>query len=250
MAVAAKIYFHGMPGSADELAFLDAGACADIWAPDRVRDAPQLQFQEYLTHLELGIRHRFPAGPLHLIGFSLGARMALEMAARLGERVEKIDLVSAAAPLECGVDLNAMAGGRVFRLARDAPRRFALLTTAQHFLSSLSSALTFRLIFSSVKGGDIALAKDPDFRQILERALRTSFSSSRNGYLREMIAYVAPWTEILARVKAPVTLWHGSDDNWSPPQMSDWLASKLQCVAAHHILDGQSHYSTLKRAEL
>jgi pimeloyl-ACP methyl ester carboxylesterase len=242
------VYLHGIPGSGAELQLPPGLSLESVWTPDRIVDAPALPFSAYLDHLENSVRNHIVDGPIHLIGFSLGARMAIEMGVRLGERVSTIDLVSPAAPLECGVDLGKMAGGTVFGIARKAPLCFAHLTQFQSVIARRLPSLLYRMIFASAQGKDLDLASEQQFQQILLSILRSSFSGHTNGYAREILAYVMPWADRVALVKSPVTLWHGSADNWSPPMMSDWLAKTLPNVAAHNRMNGQSHYSTLKTA--
>lgn len=242
------IYLHGLPGGPDELALFGdtASASPRILAPDRGRIAGSLD--SMLASLVDEIDRRNPDAPLRIVGFSLGARVALELAARLGARVGELHLVSAAAPLACGVDLADMAGGPLFRLARDAPRRFAAVTAAQGLAARIAPGLMARAIFASAAGEDRALRDDPHFAAIIRRILRTSLVEGAASYRRELSTYVLPWESLVAQVRAPATLWHGTEDNWSPPIMAHWLAETLPNVAAVNMLPGKSHYSTLAHA--
>ena len=44
----------------------------------------------------------------------------------------------------------------------------------------------------------------------------------------------------------PVTIWQGSEDDWTPPAMAEALAALLPTTPAVHILPGCSHFSTLR----
>ena len=127
------VYFHGIPGSALELSLVADFQPPDtqVFAPDRCADSPDLDFQAYCDVLAARIIWMFPSDPIDLVGFSLGARLAIELGIRLGDRIGAVDLIAPAAPPECGVALADMAGGAVFRLARDAPRRFASVSDAR-----------------------------------------------------------------------------------------------------------------------
>ena len=172
--------------------------------------------------------------------------MALEMAARFGSRVGRIDLISAAAPLACGVDLAELAGGTLFALARDAPARFGAATAIQRLVSRAAPALLTRMVFAKAAGMDRSLIRSPLFRARIAEIIRNSLLGGTQGYRRELLAYVQPWEQILSHVAAPVTLWHGDQDNWAPPMMAQWLANALPNVAMLHTLPGLSHYSTLR----
>ena len=66
------------------------------------------------------------------------------------------------------------------------------------------------------------------------------------SYVREIAAYVRDWSAILPAIRHPVTLWHGAEDNWSPPDMAEAFAERLPNVAALCRLPALSHYSTLR----
>jgi pimeloyl-ACP methyl ester carboxylesterase len=185
---------------------------------------------------------------LTLIGFSLGARIALEIAVRLPGQVREVVLISAAGPLECGDFLPHMAGRAVFRTAQRSPRLFQSLTATQSILSRSAPNLLFKALFANAQGADRMLASDAHFRRTVQTMIAASLQSGATGYRREVLAYVAPWADLLPRVRAPVTIWHGTADNWSPPAMADALAARLPHVAAVHKLPGLSHYSTLAAA--
>jgi pimeloyl-ACP methyl ester carboxylesterase len=73
-------------------------------------------------------------------------------------------------------------------------------------------------------------------------------SGGAAAYRAEITAYVTPWSDVLARVSVPTTIWYGTADNWVPPAMAEALAQALPNVACvRQIMDG-SHYSTLAAA--
>lgn len=241
------VYFHGIPGSALELSLVADFQPPDtqVFAPDRCADSPDLDFQAYCDVLAARIIWMFPSDPIDLVGFSLGARLAIELGIRLGDRIGAVDLIAPAAPPECGVALADMAGGAVFRLARDAPRRFGVLAFAQGWLAKLAPALLARMLLATARGEDRALARDADFLHGMAANLRSGCAGHAIGYAREVRAHVVPWGARIAQLTAPVTLWHGDADNWAPIAMSAWLAGKLPNVRVFHRLTGKSHYSAL-----
>ena len=127
MAADQIVYFHGQPGSPDELTLVSAvGLPPGLFAPDRAVDRPDLPLGPWLDHLTATVLARYPAGPIRLVGFSLGAFMAIEVALRIADREVRLDLVSPAAPLGLGDFLPDMAGGPVFGLAARNPGLFGL----------------------------------------------------------------------------------------------------------------------------
>ncbi len=250
---ARTIYFHGMPGGPGELAMFGpdcADACAGFHVPDRRTGAPAGDPSAYFSALADDLRARFAGQRLHLIGFSIGAATALRVAARLGSQVERIDLVSAAAPLGAGALPEEMAGAPVFRIARARPWLFGLMARAQALAASVAPGTLYNALFASARGGDIGLRADAVFRAGMLRVLRQCLGKGLAGYRTEVLAYVGDWEANLAAVRQPVRIWHGTQDNWSPPAMADALARALAGAEAPRYLDGLSHYSALRHVLL
>lgn len=242
------IYLHGAPGGPLELQLFgdpagDGGA--RFHAPDRSTFAPDLAFGAYIDRLAEDIAARFD-GSLRLVGFSMGTFIALNLAQRLGDRISRIDLVSSAAPLSTGDYLPAMAGAAVFRMARTQQKLFSAVSRAQFLAARHAPGLLHHALFSTARGEDAALVRDPRFKAMLRRMLLGALAGGAVNFRREITAYVADWSSLLATIRQPVTLWHGQDDNWSPPAMADYLSHTLPNVAAFERLEGLSHYSTLR----
>lgn len=238
------VYLHGFPGGPEEWAMFGSPPTG-VMAPDRRTDAPHRGFEYYCDHLARRIDANAGGASMGLIGFSLGAHMALELAERLGPRVARIVLVSAAAPLELGDFLPEMAGRPVFRTAQASGLLLRWLCAGQAVLTRLVPDRLIDTLFASARGGDVGLAQDAAFRRTLQAMLARSLCDGATGYRREVRAFVAPWGALLSRIAAPVTIWHGLDDSWAPPGMARALADALPQVEAVHLLPGQSHYSTL-----
>lgn len=218
------LYLHGLPGSAAELAL---GGC-DWSVLDR--SAPSF------AQMALGL----PSGPLHLIGFSLGAACALRLAALSPDKVAKLTLISAAAPLELGDFLPDMAGASVFRAAR-SHGQLSALTSVQSTLSRLSCGLMARMLAHGCSPREAALITSAP----VCRAMHEGLTKHKGTYLRELPAYVRPWANHLPYVQCPVHLIHGQQDTWAPLAMAHALKSALP-DAELEVLDTAGHFGTLR----
>lgn len=238
------VYFHGQPGAPAECP-------GDAFAIDRADWCPGQDHPPAIDALARAILARFPEGELALVGFSLGAFIAIEVAARIAQlapdRALSLDLVSAAAPLDSGDYLSDMAGGALFRMARDAPRRFAALVLAQRIAVRLAPDRVIGMLFANSQGEDVRLAADPGFRATLRQILRATFGHGSAGYRRDILAYVGWSAADIARLHGPVRLWHGRCDTWTPPAMAEALLRRFP-DANLTWFDGLSHYSTLHAA--
>lgn len=236
------VYLHGMPGGPGELDLVGCEATR-ICAPDRA--AGQLASPEGLAQ---DLAERFGDRKITLAGFSLGAFAALRLAAHAPERVAHLHLIAPAGPLESGDYLAYMAGGPIFRMARDRPALLGPVTRVQALLARWAPDLLARQVFATAQGEDSALAASPGFRKRWSALAQACLAHGAPGYCQEVRAYVQPWSALLSRIEAPVTIWSGSADNWAPPAMADVLARRLPNVITHHRLGGLSHYSTLAAA--
>ncbi len=245
---ALPLYFHGLPGSASELILFgreatDRASCFAI-APRNFATKPA--GADRFAMMADAIRREHGDQPLRLIGFSLGAAAALRVAPLLGPQVERIDLISAAAPLDLGSYLDGMAGAPVFRLARDHPTAFHWLSKSQALLARAFPAMLYSALFRTAQGDDQALRQAPDFRAGIVRILKECLVDNLASYQSEVQLYVRDWSQSLGQVEQPVHLFHGRSDNWSPVAMATDLADRLKNCAALTIVDDGSHYSTLK----
>ena len=241
----APYYFcHGIPGSP-----MDAKA---LWpGPERIQtpnflDAGEIagpeawiaQFDRFVT----------ADAPVHLIGFSIGAMMALHIAAARPEKVGQITLISAAAPLQLGDFLRHMAGAPVFKLAQKQGPGLGLLTKAQGSMLRYTPEFLLRQLFAKSGVAEKDWTAQPDARRLLLAALRAAYHDHPNAYKALLRHYVSDWTGVLEEVKAPVTLWHGDRDTWAPIAMAEALRSALPHEAEIQRVHGGGHYSTLQTA--
>ncbi len=241
----AFLYCHGIPGSAAELNLFDCRT-DDVHSLDRI--AAATAGPRWIHHLADQAIAIAGDRPIRLIGFSLGGHAALRMATILGPSLASIDLIAPAAPLETGDYLEQMAGGAIFRIARDRPSLFSAVVAAQAAAAWIAPGPLIRQLLSSAAAADRALAEDPVFRRRLGACVRQSLGVGRQSYRQEILTYVQPWADVLPSVQTPVTLWHGQSDNWSPPTMTEALAERLPRLGEVHRLAGMSHYSTLHAA--
>lgn len=241
------VYFHGVPGGRLEAArFADAAARAGVRLVCVARDevAPGLTGAAYHQALAAAVAQEVSGAAYSLVGFSIGASVALRTLPYLATPPSQIHLISAAAPLTPDL-LAGMAGKAVFQAAMRSDRALAQITAIQGMVARVAPGLLAGAIFATAAGGDRALAADRGFRAWIGSILAASLGVGAKGYVRDIAAYVETWTPELGARAESVRLWHGTQDNWSPPAMADALQTACGGRARLTWLDGQSHYSTL-----
>jgi pimeloyl-ACP methyl ester carboxylesterase len=247
------VYFHGQPGSPVELALVGAAgltARAGVQAVDRASQNPTPGFHGRIAAETAALAAR--STPVHLIGFSLGAFVAMELAICLAEAAPalpvRLDLVSPAGPLPLGDFLPRMSGGPVFRLARDAPAGFAAVTRLQGTVAALASGWLVGQLFAGATGAEAMLTSTPAFRRGAGQMVRGALARGAMIYRQDVLAFVGQDATRLSQLQRPVRIWQGREDTWTPPAMADALARALPDVRNLTYLDGLSHYSTLQQA--
>ncbi len=245
------IYFHGAPGAPSELAVFDAPAracgltllCFDRFALDAALTGPA-----YFAALAAAVRAVAGERQVNLIGFSIGACVALHVGRLLGPQVKQLHLVSAAAPLQAGHFLPGMAGRAVFQTAMASPTLFKAMTLGQAALARWAPGVLRSVLFRGAAGADRVLASDPTFRSFMSELLFSGLRKGRAGYVRDILAYVQDWSTMPAQVRADTFLWHGRLDNWSPCEMATRLQGDIPNCRRLTVMQDLSHYSCLYRA--
>lgn len=241
-------YFHGVPGAPIEAQMLHQAALEHgIKLQVVERNLPgELSSEAYLNELAQQISDSAAGQPIRLIGFSIGACLALRVAARLGDRVTAVYLLSAAAPLEIPSNSVGMGAGRyTFLWAQRYPRMFLAFAWYQALLAKISPRLLLNLLFASAGGKDPELLRQADTQAWLADIQRACFKRGISSYARDVKLYVEPWATELENVTAAVSLWHGEADNWAPISMSVYLQAHLRTASAVTRCAEQAHYSCL-----
>ncbi|MDV3504658.1 alpha/beta hydrolase [Marinobacter sp. M-5] len=170
-------------------------ALEDRTTDDLARDVAALA-----DHLELD---RFL-----LLGYSLGGFLALHCAAHLGERVERLGLVSALAPPQTDPGGRPLKG--LFRLAVTLADKAPSL--AERILNQMARSILRNPAKHLGSDADRQLLANPQTRHQYARAMAESCSRGSGGFVEDLKA-VARTPELSPdQLALPVYLWHGQLD--------------------------------------
>jgi pimeloyl-ACP methyl ester carboxylesterase len=244
------VYFHGAPGGVEECSIFDSDAKThnlNVICFDRFAIDSSLDRKSYYQDLANQICIKACGKPIDLVGFSVGAHVALEVSAILNDQVRQTHLIAAAAPLNAGDFIEKMAGGLVFEWAKKRPFIFLLLTQYQRILALLAPKILFNILFASAIGKDKVLSKQKNFRRYITPVLQHCFKSRTSGYMRDINYYVT-WQGDLDSITSSVYIWHGTEDNWAPYSMALYLFNAIPGALQVESMEGLSHYSCLHEA--
>ncbi|MCT4608526.1 MAG: alpha/beta hydrolase [Pelagimonas sp.] len=234
------LFCHGVPGSVLDAQLIPRSDHLMLQSDNLLKIRP-----DYVPQVL-----RDAQAPMPVVGFSIGVMVALKLAALYPEQVEKLVLISPAAPLSLGAFLPHMAGAPVFRLAQNAPWALRALTWAQAQMVRIAPNAIVRQLFAKCGPRERALLETPAMQDAVLQALRNSYLENRAGYFSLLQDYVSDWAPVLDQVTCPVEIWHGAKDSWAPLSMSEALKTRLPGKVTLNVVEGGEHYSTLTHVRL
>ena len=184
-----------------------------------------------------------------VVGRSGGGPHALACAAVLPDRVDRAAALVSLAPSTAG-DLDwyqGMARSNVrsyrkldldpaavvedicqrARQIRDNPRRM---------LSEL---------WPELDSADKKVVSDVAIRRILTDTYAAALGGTADGWVDDVLALRQPWGFEPSAIKAPVMLWHGGADKFSPPSHTRWLAGWIPDARVEGHLDA-AHFGAVQ----
>ncbi|UUN31038.1 alpha/beta hydrolase [Streptomyces sp. FIT100] len=171
-----------------------------------------------------------------VVGRSGGAPHALACAALLPDRVTRAAALVTLAPRDAdGLDwFEGMAASNVLEYtratadpdgltARFISRSDEIRRDPVRLLDDLRRELT---------DSDRMVVSDAGVRAMLLRNYQEALRTSAYGWIDDALAFCSPWGFDPAGIKAPVLLWHGEKDVFSPVGHSRWLAERIPGATA------------------
>jgi pimeloyl-ACP methyl ester carboxylesterase len=164
-------------------------------------------------------------------GRSGGGPHALACAALLPERVSRAAVLVSLAPREAdGLDwFGGMADSNVDAYAGPEGRLdrvIARLTETADIVRDDPASLIAKLQ-EEMTDDDRRVVADAGIRLGLMRAYAEALRQSAYGWIDDVRAFRTEWGFDPATVSAPVLLWHGERDMFSPVSHSRWLGSRI-----------------------
>ncbi|MFD3944104.1 alpha/beta fold hydrolase [Streptomyces sp. NPDC058579] len=166
-----------------------------------------------------------------VVGRSGGAPHALACAALLPERVRAAAALVSIAPRDAA-GLDWFAGMtpfnvREFGLAAEAPELLDADLAARAAAIRQDPERLVEDLRAELSDHDLPVVSDPAVRATLLRSYREALGTTHHGWTDDCLAFTRPWGFDVSAVTAPVLLWHGLDDAFSPPAHTRWLADRI-----------------------
>lgn len=177
-----------------------------------------------------------------LIGYSVGGCFALACAHQLKERISHLTLLSSMGPFKTISDLDGMLP--MFRmmlgLGRFTPSiamsfmRLAVKGMRKH------PELYYKHVIDNVPEVDKDLFRDAELKHNYISSTYESVRQGERDMMLEQLLIARDWGFELNDIKVPVSMWHGTLDNFVPQQMARDLAARLP-DADINLIPGAGH---------
>jgi pimeloyl-ACP methyl ester carboxylesterase len=92
---------------------------------------------------------------------------------------------------------------------------------------------------------DRLVVADAGIRAMLAQNFAEALRTSADGWIDDVLAFSSPWGFDVSAIDAPVVLWHGEDDVFSPVAHTQWLARRIP-TAHMEIRPGSAHFGALE----
>jgi pimeloyl-ACP methyl ester carboxylesterase len=184
-----------------------------------------------------------------VVGRSGGGPHALACAALLKDQVICAAALGSLAPYDAeGLNWSlgmADSNVRAYRHAEaDLGALIALLNEQAGQVRGNSEGL-LKLLWPELVGHDKKVIGDIALRRIIAQIHADALCKSADGWIDDVIALSRPWDFKLSEITAPVKLWSGSNDVFSPTSHTYWLAKRIH-NAELEIADGAAHFGAVE----
>lgn len=167
-----------------------------------------------------------------VVGRSGGGPHALACAALLPDRVARTAVLVGLAPLDArGLDwFSGMTGGNVndytAASADSALLSDQLRLRAERVADDPETLID--LLEEQMTPADKRVVNQIGFRRLLTEAYFEALKGGPYGWIDDVVALRTPWGFGFDTIDSQVRLWHGADDNFSPPSHTRWLARQIR----------------------
>ena len=184
---------------------------------------------------------------IRIVGVSGGGPYALACAAALGGSVERVAVVSGVGPPEAMRSGGYSAFVRLgFTLAPHGAWTMRPFAAAAGALATRMPERYFELLGAGLNASDRRLFARPEIRAMFAEDMIEAFAQSGAAMAEELALVASPWDFDLAAIRAPLCLWHGTEDRIVPARAAQLVAARVAGAEAR-IVPGEGHFLVFER---
>jgi pimeloyl-ACP methyl ester carboxylesterase len=186
-----------------------------------------------------------------VVGRSGGGPHALACSALLEGRVKSAAVLVGLAPSNAA-DLDwygGMTGSNVeeYGDADADPAAVTARLTKRAAQIRVDPESMLHFLLPELTGPDRRIVADVAIRRQLTDTYAEAFRDGAHGWIDDVIALRQPWGFDLSGIKAPVLLWHGAEDVFSPVAHTRWLAQQISNADVDlRVQPGAAHFNAVE----
>jgi pimeloyl-ACP methyl ester carboxylesterase len=184
---------------------------------------------------------------IRIVGVSGGGPYALACAAVLAGRVERVAVVSGVGPPEAmrrgGHSLFVRLG---FALAPRGAWTMRPFAAAAGAIARRLPERYFELLGAGLNETDRRVFARPEMRAMFTEDMQEAFAQSGSAMAQELALVASRWDFDLGAIRAPVCLWHGTEDRIVPARAAQLVATRVP-GAELRIIPGEGHFLVFER---
>jgi pimeloyl-ACP methyl ester carboxylesterase len=254
-------YSHGFPASRLEASIAHRAASErgiSIVSLDRPGFGlsewyAERRFEDWASDVSL-IADHLGIERFSILGVSGGTPTAVAAAAKLSDRVVSLTIVSGVGPIPSHLSgQGALAGmNPANRVLLVLGRRFP--TLGRCLVGVLARLwrrfphlvkVWFGILLPKV---DREIVSRREVSLVLARNIREALAQGIQGVVTEFLLLATDWSELLAKVHVPTTIWHGDRDTYVPLVMGENLKKGISGSIFHKV-EGGGHFMILDTIE-
>ena len=184
---------------------------------------------------------------MRIAGVSGGGPYALACAATLGDRVERVAVVSGVGPPRAmhvaGYSPLVRLGFALAPRGAWTMRPFAGVAAA---IGRRLPVLYFQVLGAGLNDADRRVFARPEIREMMVEDMNEAFAQSGAAMAEELALVASPWDFDPGAIRAPLALWHGTGDRIVPAAAAQAVAAIVP-RAELHLLEGEGHFLVFER---
>jgi pimeloyl-ACP methyl ester carboxylesterase len=182
-----------------------------------------------------------------LVGASGGGPFVAACAYKHASRVTRAAILGGSGPLDApgalrGITLQRRVG---YVIARHVPALFRLVV-GWYGDPRRDPERFFARYTAHNPPADQALLARPEIRAMFLASYREATRQGPDAFAWEVQLVARSWGFRLGELRVPVTIWHGTEDNSTSPEMARAMARAIP-GARLHLVDGEGHLFFLSR---
>lgn len=206
---------------------------------DRVRCAAVLgSLAPYVPYTAEGLDWSLGMAESNVRTYQIARELAEAIAARRVLEVEEPIDAARAEEIEKRLDILA-------QRIEERRRILTAILNAQAEQTRGNSQGLLRFLWPELDGHDKEVIGDIALRRIIAKVHTTALSENVDGWMDDVIALSSDWGFELSDICAPVKLWSGNDDVFSPTAHTSWLEKHIP-YAYPDIDPGAAHFGAVE----